>query len=91
MPSKIPFRVVSASSQEEFHKASELNVHSPSTEGWQTDRSVTNKFIFNLGKPKVSVSSALYNLSSALYNLFRVRFTIVVMCLSVVLMKILNV
>ena len=38
MPSKVGFRVVSASGQDDGHRASELNVHSPATVGWQSSK-----------------------------------------------------
>ena len=37
---KLPFHVVFASSEDVDYPASELNVHSPSTRGWQSARFV---------------------------------------------------
>ena len=38
MPSKTAFRVVHVSGQDEKFKAVELNIHSPTTKGWQSGR-----------------------------------------------------
>ena len=38
MPRKIPFQIVSASSADEQHPASELNHHGPLVNGWQSNR-----------------------------------------------------
>ncbi|XP_064642037.1 centrosomal protein of 104 kDa-like isoform X2 [Lineus longissimus] len=38
MPQKIPFRVIHVSGQDDVYKAVELNSHSPTTRGWQSQR-----------------------------------------------------
>ncbi|KAL3861939.1 hypothetical protein ACJMK2_007949 [Sinanodonta woodiana] len=38
MPIKLPYRVVHASGQDDAHRVSELNYHSPLTKGWQSSR-----------------------------------------------------
>jgi len=38
MPSKVQFKVIHVSSQDEHFKGSELNVHGPTTKGWQSAR-----------------------------------------------------
>ncbi|XP_052225713.1 centrosomal protein of 104 kDa-like isoform X2 [Dreissena polymorpha] len=38
MPHKLAFKVTHASGQDEVHRASELNYHSPLTKGWQSAR-----------------------------------------------------
>ncbi|XP_052760186.1 centrosomal protein of 104 kDa-like isoform X2 [Mya arenaria] len=38
MPHKLSFKVTHASGQDEVHRASELNFHSPLTKGWQSAR-----------------------------------------------------
>ena len=38
MPNKLAFKVTHASGQDEVHRASELNYHSPLTKGWQAAR-----------------------------------------------------
>ncbi|CAH1776232.1 unnamed protein product [Owenia fusiformis] len=38
MPTKLPFRVIHVSGQDEHFKAVELNTHSPLTKGWQSAR-----------------------------------------------------
>lgn len=42
MPTKVLFRVIHVSGQDENHKAVELNAHSPTTKGWQSNRYTTN-------------------------------------------------
>lgn len=38
MPKKVPFKVVHASGADDGHSAKELEIHSPTTKGWQTSR-----------------------------------------------------
>ena len=38
MPNKVPFRVTHVSGQDDNYRAIELNMHSPTTKGWQSAR-----------------------------------------------------
>lgn len=38
MPKKIPFQIVSSTSSDDQHPASELNHHGPLVAGWQSNR-----------------------------------------------------
>ena len=36
MPHKLPFRVINATSQDDYHKAVEIGNHKPTSKGWQS-------------------------------------------------------
>ncbi|KAJ7394456.1 hypothetical protein OS493_000267 [Desmophyllum pertusum] len=38
MPNKVPFQVVYSSSADDNHRENELELHSPTTKGWQSSR-----------------------------------------------------